>query len=138
MAAVLIPGSAVVAWAVYLRTRIGDAAVAPEVQEIGWPFAGFIEAFQSWIDNPIDMAVGVVMMLMFVLFIRRVLMSMHLVGLAFIGFVLLGVVFTEQVWRSFFDITRAVAPIITSFVLLAFLGDRTRGSDETSQVELVT
>lgn len=32
--------------------------------------------------------------------------------------------FIEQVWRSYFDITRAVAPVLTSFVLLAFLASR--------------
>jgi hypothetical protein len=42
------------------------------------------------------------------------------VGWAFLGFVALALVFTEQVWRSYFDITRAIAPVITSFVLLAF------------------
>lgn len=118
----LTPGFAVLAWALYVRMRIGEGSVASEVQEIGWPFVGFIEAFESWLGDPVDLAVGVVMMLLFVLYARRVLIGRHLVGWAFIGFVLLGVVFTEQVWHSYFDITRAVAPIITSFVLLVFLG----------------
>ena len=120
--AAMVPGLAVVTWAAYLRLRIATGSVASEVQEIGWPFVGFIEALQSWLEDPIDLAVGVVMMILFVLFTRRVLMSRHLVGWAFLGFVALGIVFTEQVWHSYFDITRAVAPIITSFVLLVFLG----------------
>ena len=37
-----------------------------------------------------------------------------------VGFVALGVVFTRQVWQSYFDITRAVAPAITAFVLMMF------------------
>jgi hypothetical protein len=120
----LIPGLAVVLWAAYLRVRIGEGATASEVQEIGWPFVGFIEAFQSWSEDPIDLAVGVVVMILFLLFTRRALIGGHLVGSAFLGFVLLGIVFTEQVWHSYFDITRAIAPIITSFVLLVFLGSR--------------
>lgn len=135
VATALIPGLAVVMWAAYLRVRIGEGVVASEVQEIGWPFAGFIEAFQSWSEDPIDLAVGVVMMVLFVLFTRRVLISRHLVGWAFLGFVLLGIVFTEQVWHSYFDITRAVAPIITSFVLLVFLGSR---MDDFTEVEQLT
>ncbi len=127
----VVPGLAVVIWAIYLRLRIGDGNVASEVQEIGWPFVGFVEAFSSWIGDPVDLAVGVAMMLLFVLYTRRVLMGRHLVGWAFVGFVLLGIMFTEQVWHSYFDITRAVAPIITSFVLLVFLGKR--ASNATSE-----
>jgi hypothetical protein len=125
----LIPGLAVLSWAAYLRLRIGEGVVTAQVQEIGWPFVGFVEAFQSWVGDPVDLAVGVAMMILFVLFTRRVLVSRHLVGWAFVGFVLLGIVFTEQVWHSYFDITRAVAPIITSFVLLVFLGSK--GSSES-------
>jgi hypothetical protein len=128
----VVPGLAVVAWAVYLRLRIGEGAGTSEVQEIGWPFVGFVDAFSSWRNDPLDLAVGVAMMLLFVLFTRRVLISRHLVGWAFLGFVALGVVFTEQVWRSYFDITRAVAPIITSFVLLVFLSRRARGDSALS------
>jgi len=117
----VVPGLSVLAWAAYLRLRIGEGSVAAEVQEIGWPFAGFIEAFDSWVGDPVDLAVGVAMMLLFVLYTRRVLLGRHLVGWAFVGFVLLGIMFTEQVWHSYFDITRAVAPIITSFVLLVSL-----------------
>lgn len=130
----VVPGLAVLAWAAYLRLRIGDGNVAAEVQEIGWPFLGFIEAFGSWLDDPVDLAVGVAMMLLFLLFTRRVLMGRHLVGWAFLGFVALGIVFTEQVWHSYFDITRAVAPIITSFVLLLFLGPKLEKSADTRQL----
>lgn len=126
--AALAPGLAVIAWASYLRLRIAEGSVASEVEEIGWPFAGFVEAFDSWATDPVDLAAGVAMMVLFILFTRRVAMGRHLVGWAFAGFVLLGIVFTEQVWRSYFDITRAVAPIITVFVLLMFLGDRARPS----------
>lgn len=116
-----VPVAAVGTWAVYLRTRIETGSVASDVQEIGLPFQGFIEAFESWLGDPVDLAVGVAIMILFVLFTRRVWLSRHIVGVAFIGFVLLGILFTEQVWHSYFDITRAVAPIITSFVLLVFL-----------------
>lgn len=122
-ATALVPGLAVVAWAGYLRLRIGEGTGKAEIQEIGWPFVGFVDAFEFWLDDPLDLAVGVAMMLLFVLFARRVLISKDLVGWAFLGFVFLGIVFTRQVWRSYFDITRAVAPILTSFVLLVFLGD---------------
>lgn len=126
MVTALVPGLTVIGWAAYLRLRIGEGSVVSEVREIGWPFVGFIEAFENWLGDPVDLAVGVAMMLLFVLYTRRVMISRHLVGWAFVGFVLLGILFTEQVWHSYFDITRAVAPIITSFVLLVFLGSSDR------------
>lgn len=126
VAAALVPGLAVLGWAAYLRIRIGHGLVASEVQEIGWPLVGFVGAFERWLLNPINLVVGVMMLVMFVLFTRRVLIGRQLVGWAFLGFVLLGIVFTRQVWESYFDITRAVAPIITSFVLLVFLDAESR------------
>jgi hypothetical protein len=134
----LVPGLAVVAWAAYLRMRIGEGTVTAEVQEIGWPFAGFVQAIQSWLDDPIDLAVGIAMIILFLLFTRRVLIGKHLVGWAFLGFVLLGIAFTEQVWHSYFDITRAVAPISTSFVLLVFLGSRDVNSSQVDRLASAT
>lgn len=121
IATVGVPAAAVLGWATYLRLMIGSASVTSEVQEIGWPFVGFIEAFGSWTQDPVDMAAGLAIMLLFFMFVRRTLMSRHLLGYAFVGFTVLGVLFTEQVWHSYFDITRAVAPLITAFVLLVFV-----------------
>lgn len=123
--AITVPVAAVAAWALYLRARLGFEAGVSEVQEIGLPFVGFFQAFESWVEDPVDLTVGIAMMVLFLLFTRRVLMSRALVGWAFVGFVALGVVFTEQVWHSYFDITRAVAPIITAFVLLVFVHSAT-------------
>jgi len=134
LATAVIPGLAVLAWGAYLRIRIGEGTVAPEVEEIGWPFVGFVEAFNSWVGDPIDLAVGLLVMVLFIVFTRRVLVSRDLVGWAFLGFVALGVLFTEQVWRSYFDITRAIAPVITAFVLLAFLGDAQRDQSSAEQM----
>ncbi len=115
-----VPLGAVVAWAFYLRVRIGMDSGVSQVQEIGLPFVGFFQALGEWMGDPLDLAVGLAVMLLFVLFTRRVVMSEHLVGWAFVGFVVLGILFTKQVWLSYFDITRAIAPVLTAFVLLVF------------------
>ena len=119
--ALAFPLSAVGLWALYLRFRVGWDQAAPQVQEIGIPFQGFISAASSWLGDPVDFITGITMLFLLLLYVRRVVLAGHLVGWAFLGFVLLAVVFTEQVWRSYFDITRAVAPVITSFVLLMFV-----------------
>jgi len=125
-----IPLAAVVLWAIYLRFRIEFDTGASEVQEIGLPFAGFVDAFELWAGDPLNLMAGIAMMVLFILFTRRVLISGHLVGWAFLGFVPLAILFTRQVWQSYFDITRAVAPVLTAFVLLVFLAGR--GTERTS------
>ncbi len=108
-------------WAIYLRFRLGWTQSVSQVQEIGLPFRGLAKAFAGWIGDPMNLVVGITVMLVLVLFTRRALRSDHLVGWAFVGFAVLAAVFTEQVWRSYFDITRAIAPLITAFVLLVFM-----------------
>lgn len=119
-----IPTAAVAIWAIYLRFRIEFDTGVSEVQEIGLPFAGFAQSFKIWADDPLNLVAGVAILLLLLMFTRRVLISGHLVGWAFLGFVPLAILFTRQVWQSYFDITRAVAPLLTAFVLLVFLTGR--------------
>ncbi|MGA7280197.1 MAG: hypothetical protein WBZ40_00295 [Acidimicrobiia bacterium] len=121
VAAVVVPIAGVAVWAVYIRARLGWAGDGPQVLEIGVPFGGFARSISGWLSNPsIDLAAGFAVLILLILFTRRVLISRHLVGWAFVGFVGLGIVLTERVWAGYFDITRAVAPVLTSFALLLF------------------
>ena len=113
-----VPIVGVTLWALYLRWRIGWDAGVSEVEEIGLPFIGFAQAVETWVGDPLSLGIGFMLLAMLLVYARRAMFSRELVGWAFIGFVALGVLFTEQVWRNYFDITRAVAPIITAFVLL--------------------
>jgi len=114
----------VLAWGTYLRVRLGFEAGVSQVQEFGLPFEGFIEAFGRWLDGPINLVVGLSMLLLMVLYTWRTLTSAHLLGWAFIGFVPLGVLFSQVVWSSWADISRAIAPIITAYVLLLLVASR--------------
>jgi hypothetical protein len=117
----LLPGVAVVAWALYVRAKIGWMTGLSEVEEIGWPLAGFIDAVELWPLRPVNFAIGVAMMALLVMFTLRFLRRPDtLVGAAAIGFVPLALLLTLQVWFNYFDITRAVSPVITAYVLLAF------------------
>jgi hypothetical protein len=122
-AAALVPLAAVIVWALYLRVRLGVDAGLTEVQEIGIPLLGIIRAIEWWIRNPVDLAMGIVILLILGLFARRTLRQDNIVGWAFVGFVPLALILTEQVWHSYYDITRAVAPLLTAFVLLVAVGD---------------
>ncbi len=119
-----VPVAAVALWGIYLRLRISFDTGLSEVQEIGWPFGGFLDAFEIWRSDSLNMVAGLAMMLLLVLFTRRVLISGQLVGWAFLGFVPLAILFTRQVWQSYFDITRAAAPVFTAFVLLVFVSGK--------------
>ena len=116
-----IPSAAVAIWALYLRLRIDFDTGVSEVQEIGLPFAGFMHSFKIWVGDPLNLVAGLAVLLLLIMFTRRALISGHLVGWAFLGFVPLAILFTRQVWQNYFDITRAVAPVLTAFVLLVFL-----------------
>jgi hypothetical protein len=61
-----------------------------------------------------------VIILVLVLFVRRLFTTQWLIGFAVAGFVPLVVLLTRQVWFNYFDITRAVSPVITAFLLMAF------------------
>jgi hypothetical protein len=118
--ALALPVVAVLSWGVYLRARLGWQSGTGQIEEIGVPFVGFVRAFDEWATDPIGLAWGLVVMVLFVLYTRRTLRSGHLVGWAFLGFAVLGILFTRQVWIRYFDITRAVAPLITAYVLMLF------------------
>ena len=115
---IAVPVAFVGLWAVYLRFSLGPVGGAPDIREIGLPFAGVVGAFSSWIDDPIDLIVGIALIVLMILFSRRVFQQDHLVGWAFFGFVGVAMLLTEPVWHSYFDISRAIAPVLTAYALL--------------------
>lgn len=128
-----VPVASVAAWALFVRLRLSGVGSDPQVEEIGWPLVGLAKAFQGWLSDPIDLVAGIVILLLLVLFARRALNTNEVVGWAFLGFVPLALLFTQQVWLSYFDISRAVAPALTAFVLLVFVDDQ--ANDRTRRVD---
>jgi hypothetical protein len=119
----LLPVIAVGLWAGYLRLRIGVGAGAIQVQELGLPFRGLLDALPTWSGDPLDLVVGATLLVVCAFQALRTLKSTHLVGWAFVGFGILLVLFTRQVWVNYFDISRAVAPVLTSYVLMVFAAE---------------
>lgn len=115
-----VPALAVLAWGLYVRSRIGWMTGVSEVEELGWPLVGFLEAARLWPYSLTNGAAGLAVFLLVILFIRRALRSDWLVGYAAAGFVPVVFLLTLQVWFGYFDITRAVSPVITAFLLMAF------------------
>ena len=123
-------------WAVYLRLRLDAGSGVDEVQEFGAPFAGMARAFENWLDKPVDLAViATLIAIVPLLAVRAIRRPTYLSWGAF-GFMVLAVFFSRQVWWRSFDISRAVAPVITAYVLATFATDA--ADDEPAEVSGAT
>lgn len=114
-------------WALYVRQRVDIAADVDQVQEItAVPFTGVIEALTSGRAELIDyLVIGVSLVLVFLVPYRAWRSNIYLTwGAA--GFALLGPFLTTQVWQKSFDISRALAPLVTVFLLELFIARRNR------------
>ena len=121
--AVAVPGAVAIAvWAIYLRVRIEEPPDIDSVQEITLtPFSGLIGAMTSGRASLVDyLVIGVFVVLIILVPYRAWRSDVYLTwGAA--GFALLGPFLTTQVWQKSFDISRALAPLLTVFVLELFL-----------------
>jgi hypothetical protein len=128
----LAPVIAAAGWAGYLRLRLGGLEVdVASIQEIGLPFVGFAQAAQTWMDRPLNLVTGITVLAVLLLFSVRALGSRLLLAWGAIGFVPLAIVFTQQVWLSYFDITRAIAPALTAWAIVTFAGRVGSGPEDT-------
>jgi hypothetical protein len=125
MVGLLVPVAAVASWALYLRLRLGwESGASDAALAFSAPLVGLARALPLWVGSPVDLAAGLAVLLLTALFAYRTFKTNALVGWAFMGFVPLTLVLNERVWAFYYDSTRAVAPLITAFVLMLFLGDR--------------
>ncbi len=115
-----VPAIAAAAWAGYIRLRLDSHDGVQEVQEFGAPFGGMADAFSNWLDDPIDLAVIGGLVAVMPLLVLRAFQRPNPMAWGALGFVVLAILMTRQVWWNFFDISRAVAPIITAYVVTAF------------------
>jgi hypothetical protein len=129
----VVPALVAGSWALYLRLRLSDHTDVDQVEEFGVPFRGIWLAFQNWLDRPLDLAVMAAVVAVIPLFVVRAVRRPTYLGWGAIGFVLMAVLLSRQVWWRFFDITRAIAPVLTAYVLLTFVDGR-RGVDAPSDV----
>jgi hypothetical protein len=114
----VIPAAVAAGWWVYVHWRVGGLASETTIQEIGIPFEGFIGAFKLWIQAPgIDMVMGITYLALSLLMVVRAVRKQTLIELPAAGFGLLAPLLTRQVWYRQFDISRAVTPVLTLFLL---------------------
>jgi hypothetical protein len=104
--------------------RIDPVGIVEDIEEIGVPFAGMLGAVPAWRESPVDLAVAIVYLAILGWFAARAVRSRSYLTWGTAAFVLLALLLTEQVWRNFFDIGRAIAPVFTAFVLAVYVEPR--------------
>jgi hypothetical protein len=109
---------AVGAWALYVQTRVDIPTDAPQIKEITLiPFSGLLEALTSGRAEAIDyLVIGTLCLLVFIVPIRAIKSQVYMSWGA-VGFAVLAPFLTFYVWQQSFDISRALAPLATVFVL---------------------
>jgi len=114
---IFLPAVLAACWWLYVSLRLPSGPAA-QVQEIGIPFKGLAIAARYWIDRPFDLFVAVTVLLICIVFAVRALRGRDLLAWAAVGFVALLPLLSEQVLIHYFDVTRAVAPVLTAYPLL--------------------
>lgn len=127
VALAMAPVASVALWAVFVRVRLGVGLLEAQSVEIGPPFLGLISSVGKWMENPgVDLVVGFAMVAICLMVLRRLIAERSLVTLAVVGFVALAILLTDNVWLHYFDITRALAPLVTGFALVVASDTRAR------------
>ncbi|MFP3881058.1 MAG: hypothetical protein ACLFRT_14695 [Actinomycetota bacterium] len=127
-----MPVTVVGAWWVYVRARL-DEALAQDTQALALPFQGIAGAFRGWVSSSgdaLDLVVGCVVLLVALMVVVRSAISPTALGWAAAGFALLGVILSEPVWAKWFDSTRALAPVLTAYILMVPATSRTTATPE--------
>ena len=109
------------AWFAYLQVQIGYLpGYDNDAQLFDLPFLGFIKALGYWNSQPVQaahMTTGIILMSLAVMFLLRVLWNRNLVNVVAASFSLIAIVMSGVVWRQGFDSSRALAPLMTLYIL---------------------
>ena len=115
------PAAGAALWAVWVRFQLGVPLLTSESEEFDLPFVGLAGAISHWIEEPgRNLLFGTVVIAMLLVAAMQAARRPSLVSYSTLGFVVLAPFLTRQVWLNYFDITRAIAPVFTTFVLVVF------------------
>jgi hypothetical protein len=126
----VVPAMAVASWRLYLLYRLSELPTGGADRELGAPFVGVWQAFGYWVTEPVDLAIGAVLLAVLAAFGMRAVRSRNLLAWGALPFVGLAVILSVFVWREPYDIARALAPIMTAYPFLLFL---TAASTQTAK-----
>jgi hypothetical protein len=125
----VVPVIAVGAWRLFLLMRLADLPSGGADRELGAPLVGIWEAFGYWMEDPTDLAIGVVLLTVLAAFALRAVRSRNLLVWGALPTVALTLILSVYVWREPYDIARAIAPVLTAYPFLLFLGHSRRTAE---------
>jgi hypothetical protein len=129
-------------WWFYLRLQIGylDSGVQ-DVAAIGLPFKGFYDAMLRWLSRPdssVDMMFGLILLVVSLLIVKHAWRRPTLLGYMSAGFALIAVAMVVDVWKFYFDASRALSPVITAYVLMVPAAARQAKAEAESERIMAT
>lgn len=113
------PVVAVLAWGAYIRLVLPAGGAVAE-GNLGLPLVGFIDNFENWGSDPFELIIGLVVVVVLLFYTYRALRNPSLTAWTFLPFAVLAFLLAEPVWDGYFNITRAVAPVLTAYFLITF------------------
>jgi hypothetical protein len=122
---VIAPLVAMAVWYVYLHVRLaGIRGVGQGTENFAAPFLGIVEALRSWIRDPIELLYNLPLLAIVFVFVPIALRSRLPIAWGALPFVALATILSVNVWREPFDLSRAVAPLLTAVPFLIILPRR--------------
>ncbi|HEX7097885.1 MAG TPA: hypothetical protein VF377_01485 [Acidimicrobiia bacterium] len=134
-----LPFAAVGCWWVFLRLRL-EEGLGQDLQAVDLPLVGFVKAMRRWMtgaDLALDMALGLLILAVCVVVLYRALTRPTVLGASVAGLAALALLMSEPVWYRYFDSSRAVAPVLTAFIVMTITRGR-RGSEEAAKPALTS
>jgi hypothetical protein len=115
-----LPLGAVAVWWLYVHLRL-DEGLGQDTEALGLPLQGFLQAAQGWLSSPNslpDALIGLILLYASISIAVRSIRRPTPLGYAVAGFAFLALILSEPVWARYFDSARALAPVLTAYVLL--------------------
>ena len=108
-------------WRLYLVCRLSGLPSGEPEQALSAPFLGLWEAFGYWVQDPIDLAIGAVLLAVLAAFALKGIRSENLLAWGALPTIALATILSVRVWREPYDIARAIAPVLIAYPFLLFL-----------------
>lgn len=113
-----VPVVAAACWALWVRARLGVPILTAESEELGVPGVGLWTACGEWLQNPdANLVAGVLSVLVLFAVAYQLVARPSYLSWGTAGYCFLALLLTQQVWNKYFDISRALAPIFTAFLV---------------------
>ncbi|GEM_PF-595829 len=123
-----VPGLVLFGWNTWVWARLGPDGSARA--SIDWPFVGLVQAADGWFRDPgADLAMGLLVIAAGIAVAVAAFRRPGYLSWGSVGFVLLAPMLSRPVWQQEFDVSRALAPVLTAAFLLCAVALRRWGPD---------